>query len=403
MKKRNNEKSIWKRLAFTALVLVLYMGGRYLPLYSVDLNWYRRLSVGAEHFLGMTIGIDTYKTSVFALGLSPYMIASILIMMYMSIRRVTTRSKFSYKQTEKIMYVLSFFLAVYQAILLTSEMQFLPSVLPPLLVRGIAAVEMIAGAMVIVAMTNLNKEHGISGQSALIVVNILSGMAAMTSGFPLQKLILPGICSAVALAVTLVMENAEFRIPVQRVFIRNLYKDENYIAIKYNPIGVMPVMFATSIFLFIQQAMVAGRYLLRDLRDAVSVEAGKSTFQLTQPAGVAVYLLIVCLFTLTFSMILIAPGDMSEQLAKNNDSLCNICAGKPTRRYLTGVVLGIGLLSATVMSLCVGIALMLELSGRVDASLVMLPSMVMMLTSIAVNLWRELKSAVRFESYRIFL
>lgn len=400
MKQRKNEKSLWKRLAFTASLLVVYIGGRYLPLYSVDLDWYRQLSAGAEHFLGMTIGGDTYKTSVFALGLSPYMIASILIMMYMSIRRAVTRSRFSHKKTEKAMYVLSFFLAVYQAVLLTSEMQFLPSALPPLAVRGIAAAEMIIGAMVIVGMTNLNKEHGIGGQSAMIAVNILNGIATMVSGFPLQKLILPGLCALAALVVTLVMENAEFRIPVQRVFIRNLYKDENYIAIKYNPIGVMPVMFATAIFLFIQQAMVVGRYLLRDI---VPVDAGNSTFQLTQPVGAAVYLLIVYLFTLAFSMILIAPGEMSDQLAKNNDSLCNICAGKPTKRYLTKVVLGIGLLSATVMSLCVGTALVLELSGQVDISLVMLPSMVMMLTSIGVNLWRELKSAVRFESYRIFL
>lgn len=400
MKKRNNEKSLWKRLCFTVLLLALYMGGRYWPLYAVDRDWYRQMTTGAEHFLGMAIGGDTYKTSVFVLGLSPYMVASILVMMYVSIRRAVTRSRFSYKKTETAMYILSFFLAVYQAVLLTSEMHFLPSPLPPLAVRAIAATEMIAGAMVIVWMTNLNKEYGIGGQSALIAVNILNGIATMVSGFPLQTLALPLICAVVALAVTLVMENKEFRIPVQRVFIRNLYRDENYIAIKYNPIGVMPVMFATAIFLFIQQVLAMGRYLLRD---AVSATVRESTLQLTQPLGVAVYILIVYLFTLVFSMILIAPGEMSEQLAKSNDSLCNICAGKPTKRYLTKVVLGIGLLSATVMSLCVGAALVLELNGQVDASLVMLPSMVMMLTSIAVNLWRELKSAIRFESYRIFL
>lgn len=50
-----------------------------------------------------------------------------------------------------------------------------------------------------------------------------------------------------------------------------------------------------------------------------------------------------------------------------------------------------------------GAALLLELSGRVDAGLVMLPAMAMMLASIAVNVWREFITALRFESYRVFL
>lgn len=400
MNKRTNQKTLLSRLCVTALILLVYVGGRHLPLFSIDRQWYRQAFAGAESLLGMTIGGDAYKISVLALGISPYMIASILVLMVTSVRRAVARSKFSYKKTEIATGILTFVLAVYQACVLVSEMHFLPSDLPDMAVRSIAAVELVAGAMSILLLSHLNKEHGLGGQSVLILVNILSGLTVMVSGYQARQLLVPVICALAASAVTLVMENAEFRIPVQRVFIRNLYKEENYIAIKYNPIGVMPVMFSTSIFLFLQQLVLAGQYLLRDM---LPQSDWTDALALTRPLGIGVYILIVYLFTLVFSMIMIAPGDMSENLAKNNDSLCGICAGRPTRIYLTKVVLIMALFSATLMSFCVGAALLLGLDGQLDAGLLMLPSMAMMLTGIAVNIWREFVTALRFESYRVFL
>ena len=46
-----------------------------------------------------------------------------------------------------------------------------------------------------------------------------------------------------------IMENTEFRIPVQRISIHNIYADKNYMAIKLNPIGVMPAMFSAAAFM----------------------------------------------------------------------------------------------------------------------------------------------------------
>ena len=53
-------------------------------------------------------------------------------------------------------------------------------------------------------------------------------------------------------AVVLTMESIIIRIPVQRVSIHNTYADKSYIALKLDPIGVMPVMFAVSFFMIPQ-------------------------------------------------------------------------------------------------------------------------------------------------------
>ena len=65
-------------------------------------------------------------------------------------------------------------------------------------------------------------------------------------------------------------------------------------------------------------------------------------------------------------MIIISPGEIAEQLLKSGDSIMNLHAGRDTRRYLTRQVLGIGFFSATVMSICLGIPMLLQLKGGIE-------------------------------------
>lgn len=400
MKKGKSENLLLQKLRWTFGILLIYIIGRRVPLYGIDKMWYQQSVQNAEHFLGMTIGGDVYKTSVLALGISPYMVASILVMAVTTVRRASTRSKVSMKRTKHVMYLLTFLIAVYQAVLMVSQMRFVQLPMPVLTVKVIAAVQLIAGAMLIIWFSEANREHGIGGQSVLIIVNVVESIATMLSGCTPEMLVVPVICTAVAVFVTLIMENCEFRMPVQRIFIHNIYKDENYMAIKYNPVGVLPVMFSTAIFVLLQQLSVSAEYLLRDV---VDLETFVADFSLMKPLGIAIYFVIVYILTIGFSLIMLNPGEMTEQLLKSNDSICNISSGKQTKAYLARVVLGISLLSASVMSLCVGASLVLQLSGKVDSSLVMLPAISMMFTSILVNLYREVKTAISFESYRVFL
>ena len=81
----------------------------------------------------------------------------------------------------------------------------------------------------------------------------------------------------------------------------------------------------------------------------------------------------------------------------------NVHAGRDTKRYLTARMLRLGILSATVMSVCIGVPMALHLTGKVDSTLVMLPSSVMMLTGIWCNLYREYEALRDLEAYRPFI
>ena len=243
--------------------------------------------------------------------------------------------------------------------------------------RTTVTVQMVTGVMVILWLSERNAKYGIGGRTMLIVVNLLDGILSTISGRSLRNLMIPLTISAAVMFVVLVMENAEKRIPVQRISIHNIYADKNYMAVKLNPVGVMPVMFSTALFM-LPQLLVS--LLVSLFPNHTGILWWQENLSLMKVPGIAVYIICLCLLTVVFSMVLISPKDITEQFLKSGDSLVNIHAGRDTRRYLRGVMWRISLFSSAVMSACVGIPLMMQTRGNIDSGLMMLPSSIMMLT-----------------------
>lgn len=400
MKRAKREKLLWRKLGYTAMILTVYLLGRRIPLYGIDGDLYLQTMQDVSTFLGMTIGGDVRKISVFALGISPYMIASILVMMVTTIRRAVSRSRYSIRRTNRTLWLLALLIALFQACSGVRNLTFSvePWLLP--LARGMAALQMTAGAMLILWLSQRNREFGIGGQTVLILVNLTEGLLTMVKGMELRELLIPGAFALGAMVLTLILENTEFRIPVQRISIYSIYSEKSYQAFKCNPIGVMPAMFSTAIFSLVQLLLTALQYVLRG---KVSMDAWLEALRLDHLVGIWVYIGIIYVLTVTFSMIFLGPGEMAEQMKKSNDSICNIPLGTPTRRYLRRVVLLLSLLSATAMSLCLGIPLLLQFILEIPPALLMLPSICMMLTGVSIQVGRELETIVSYDAYRVFL
>lgn len=400
MKREKREKLLWRKLRFTAMILLLYLLGRRIPVYGIDADLYLETITDATAFLRMTIGGDVRRISVFALGISPYMLASIVIMMVTTIRKAVSRSRFSLKKTRRMLWILALLLAAFQGISSTGSMTFSvdPNMIP--VARAIAALQMTTGAMLILWMSEQNKDYGFGGQTILILVNLFESVMTMVKDCTLAELSVPAAFSLMAMFVTLIMETSEFRIPVQRISIHSIYKEKNYQAFKLNPIGVMPAMFATAVFTLLQLLMVALRYVLRDV---VVLDTLVDALKLDCLPGIWVYIGIIYTLTIGLSIIFLSPGEIAEQMLKSNDSVCNVPSGKPTKKYLTNVVIVLALISATVMSICVGVPLLMQYRLDIQAGLLMLPSISMMLTGVCVNLSREWETIVSYDSYRIFL
>ena len=238
------EKILIYKFIYTALILCVYILGKGLPLYGIDLSAYLHKTMDAEGLLLQTISGDVLQCSVFALGVSPYMISSMVAQIISAFRSPESKAKISPVKMNRLSLAVALLIAVAQAFLRVMELKFSVTGAMLLQARIIAGIEMVAGAMIIIWLCSRNKKYGIGGQTALIYVNILDGIFATISNGDIKKLAIPLLISAVVILVMVFMENAEMRIPVQRISIHNIYADKNYLAIKFNPIGVMPAMFS---------------------------------------------------------------------------------------------------------------------------------------------------------------
>ena len=388
------------KLLYSAIIFLVYIVGKNIPLYSINVDAYRNISFEADELLFQTIGGDFYRSSVFALGIFPSMISGLIVQIGMAVRHLFTKEEISPKKTRYITAAMTFVIAAFQAVTQVTELQFSAEkeMLP--VVWSIAVMEMITGAVLIMWLGNRNAKYGVGGRTVFMIVNVLERISTTLFTHSLSDLKIPLLIAALMMLTILMMENTEKRIPVQRISIHNIYADKNYLAFKLNPVGVMPVMFATAFLMLPRLVLTGMSYLFPENGDIFWLQ---ENLIMTKPLGIGAYIVTLYLLTIGFSMILISPGDMADQLLKSGDSLRDFHAGRDTRRYLVSSLIRISFFSATVLSLCLGAPMLLQLKGGIDRTLVMLPASVMMLTGIWYNLNQEYIVVKGYDVYRPFL
>ena len=400
LRTEKKENIVLLKILYTFIILLVYLIGKGLPLYMIDVSAYIHKTVDASELLMQSIGGDIYQCSLFALGISPYMIASMLVQIINAFRKSEIRKKISPKKNNKLVLTLMVIVAFIQAVLQVQELIFKVSGTALFWVKTVAVLQMVTGATIILWLASRNKTYGIGGQSALIFANIVDGIMATLKGHDVSEILVPIVVSLFVMIVVVIMENTELRIPVQRISIHNIYADKNYLAIKLNPIGVMPAMFSTAFFMLPQMLITALLWLVPDNMTFIWLHENVT---LTKPAGILVYVILLYVLSIGFSRVFVNPKELTEQYLKSGDSLLDIHAGKDTRKYLSNMINVISIFSATVMGVCLVVPMVLQLTGSIHSTLATLPSSVLMLTGIWCNLYREVSAIMKLEAYKPFI
>ena len=390
-----------KRVVCTLLVLIVFLVGRNIVLYGVDVSSLQSQQTSAQDFVISILSGDRYRSSFFALGITPYITASMLLLFIFVFFPNNVKKRISQQKMEMITMITAGILSIVYAYVRSSELEYIKDNLyfDSFGLRIIAIISLTVGAFIIIGLMQLNKEHGIGQQLPIILFNIIDGLYTTISGNITSisyELVL--ICFEVVV-ITIIMENVEVKVPIQRVSIDNIYADKSYIAFKLNPIGVMPVMFSTSIFLLIKYII---QFLCEVFPNVESLVWVNDHMNMNEVTGVWIYLLIIVLFTILFSFIMLSPDDLARNLQRAGDSIVNVYAGKATLRYFRFIIFILSLISGFVMACCMGISFFLAMHTNINQQVAMLPSSLMMLVSMFSNLLNEIKGYQKFDSYRFF-
>ena len=400
MKKKAKEHILLYKILYSLMIMLVYMIGRNIPLYGVDVEAYRDVDINAQSIIIQAVSGDMKNCSIFILGLWPYMLASMLIVLVVAIATLDKTRRISPKKVNIWTVTLMLIIGMLQAYERVQNYIYKVDGTALIQAKVIAFVELIAGMLIVVYLGDRATKYGICGKTSVFLVNIVDGMMTMLVGQPFKKLWLIIVIGIIEIAVMLVLENTEKRIAVQRVSIHNIHADKDYIAYKMNPVGVTPMMFASAAFILPQSVF---GLLNKMFPENGTIEWIYHRMNLTSVLGVWVYIAIIVILTIAFSFIMLTPGKTAEDLLKSGDSILGVYAGRETKRYLQGCVLSFSLISSVVIGICVGVPLFLQFGGYINSKLAMFPCSIMMFTGIWISFGREAEVYRNMDRYEPFI
>ncbi len=361
-----------KKLLYTLLLIVVFRLGCYITVPGVDniaLNEAMSSNDGIAGLINIISGGAFSRFSVFAMSISPYITASIVIqllaMIIPSLERLTKEGgEEGRKKINKYTKMLTIVLAIVEAVgIFLSYSSTGIFVDNTFLTGAVVVVGLVAGTAILMWLGDQITNKGIgNGISILIFTGIIAGLPSfvttlwgliMTSnGFSTTGLLLAiGILigAIILIAGVVFVQQAERRVPVQyskKVVGRKMMGAQNtHIPLKLAMAGVMPIIFASSFMTFpamiiqifvsdiaSQTGFLAGLYKFSIATSSSSVGIGYSI------ANAIVYLLLIVGFTFFYTYATFNPAEVSNNIKKNGGFIPGIRAGKPTTEYLSSII-----------------------------------------------------------------
>ena len=361
-----------KKLWYTLLLIIIFRLGCYITVpgvNSIALSEAMSSVDGVAGLINMISGGAFSRFSIFAMSITPYITASIVVqllaMIIPSLERLTKEGgEEGRKKIDKYTKIITIILALVEAIgLFLSYKSAGIFVNTEFLTGALVVVGLVGGTSLLMWLGDQITSKGIgNGISIIIFVGIVSGLPSFATtlgglivtdnGFSTTGLLLAiGIILGAILLIAGVVfvQQAERRVPVQyskKVVGRKMVGAQNtHIPLKLAMAGVMPIIFASSfmtfpamiIQLFVkdiasQTGFLAGLYKFSIATSSSSVGIGYSI------ANAIVYLLLIVGFTFFYTYATFNPAEVSATIKKNGGFIPGIRAGKPTTEYLSSII-----------------------------------------------------------------
>lgn len=211
--KQQKEHVLLYKLLYSFMTMLVYMVGRNIPLYGIDIDAYSNVNVDAQSILLQAISGDMKNCSIFIIGLWPYMLASMLAILIVAIMSLDHTRKLSPKKINIWTVTIMMIIAAVQAYHKTQTLMYRVSGYELIWNKIIVFIQLIAGMLIVVYMCDRATKYGIGGKVSVFMVNIVSGMMTMFTGKPLEKLALP---VAIGVAEIEVYESDESELTANR-------------------------------------------------------------------------------------------------------------------------------------------------------------------------------------------
>jgi len=354
-----------RRLIFTLGMLVVVRLGSHLPLPGIDKEAMANLFAqgGILGFFDLFAGGALSRFSVFALGIMPYINASIIMSLLQSVVPILEQwakeGEEGRDRITKITRYATIFLAIVQAFGISVWLQNMGV----LMISGfgfrfLLLITLTAGTCFLMWLGEQITDFGIgNGISIIIFAGIIARIPSelVQTGKLLQVgeigilpiIILIGV-SIVVIGGVIAIQKGQRRIPVQyakRVIGRRMYGGQGtHIPLRVNQAGVIPIIFASAILLF--PATIAQFFqniaFMKSISEALSPG---------QPLYLILYAILIVVFTFFYTAITFNPANMADNMKKYGGFIPGIRPGKNTTVYIDHIMTRITLSGALFLAI----------------------------------------------------
>jgi preprotein translocase subunit SecY len=409
---------IRKKLAFTAAILALYRLGAYIPAPGVDIDAVKEIQsnfggAGILGFLNQFSGGSLSRLSLFALGIMPYITASIILQLLTvvvpSLERLQKEGEVGQQKITQYTRYLTVALAAGQSVGYVflfrsfgneSNSSVVGTLTFPKLF--LIVVCLTAGCTLLMWMGELITQRGIgNGISLMIFASIASSIVPGLSKWwnnPDQVFIvmMPFIALAVIVAIVFVQEGQR-RIPVQyakRVVGRKMTSGgSTYLPLRVNMAGVIPVIFAASIMAF---PSTVGQMLNTNAALDFSAFFGPNTW-----AYVAGEVFFIIVFTYFYTAVTFNPVDQADNLKKYGGFIPGVRPGRPTAEYLDRILSRLTFPGALYLGAVA--ALPTILISQTSANFYFGGTSILIVIGVALDTVKQLEAQLMMRNYEGFL
>jgi preprotein translocase subunit SecY len=420
-----------KKLLFTLAIISIFRLGSHIPTPGVSFVEIQKCqpqpgqSNGVLGLANMMSGGALLQLSVFALGIMPYITASIIIqLLVVVIPRFETLKQEGQTGTAKLTQYtryLTIGLAVLQSSTLVTAARnpqslfgaSCTSIMPD---KGLGTIlimvlTMTAGTGVIMWMGELITDRGIgNGMSLLIFTSIAarfpdSLMAIHTQSGRWDTFILVILIGFLVIALVVFVEQSQRRIPVQyakRMIGRRMYGGTStYIPLKVNMAGVIPVIFASSMLALPGVVAQFNRGATKPAAWVVFIEQYLTRGD--HPIYMATYVGLIIFFTFFYVSITFNPVEVADNMKKYGGFIPGIRAGRPTAEYLAYVLNRITVPGAIYLALISLIPLIALILVGADQNFPFGGTSILIVVSVGLDTVKQIESQLQQRHYEGFL
>ena len=424
-----------KKILYTLLLIVIFRLGCFITVPGVDTitlsNYMSGSSNGMAGLIDLISGGAFSRFSIFAMTISPYITASIVIqllaMVIPSLERLTKEGgEEGRKKINRYTKMLTVVLALIEAVGLYLSYKSSGIFIDSGFATGFTVViSLMAGTALLMWLGDEITNKGIgNGISIIIFVGIVSGLPGAvttiwnlimgtgtfsTTGLLISLGIIIG--AIVLIAAVVFVQQAERKVPVQyskRVVGRKMVGAQNtHIPLKLAMAGVMPIIFASSFMTF--PAMIL-QIFVKDIATQTGFWAGVYRFSIASSnsrvgigytiANAIVYLLLILGFTYFYTYAMFNPAEISGNIKRNGGFIPGIRAGKPTTDYLSSVISKLSLVGGIFLAI---IAILPMIANFTNLNIAFGGTSILIVVGVALETIQQLESQLVTRHYKGFL